>query len=45
MDWTRWLTDETLEDYVNNPIIIKGVSAKYDIYISVRPTKLDKEER
>ena len=45
MDITMFLKDEFLKDYVNQPIIIKGLSQKYDIYISVRPTKLDKEER
>ena len=44
MDITMFLRDEVLEDYVNRPIIIKGVSEKYDIYISVRDKKLDRED-
>ena len=44
MDLTMFLKDEVLEDYVNAPIIVKGLSQKYDIYISVRPVKLDEEQ-
>ena len=40
---SKWVKDDVLADYVNKPIIIKGLSEKYDIYVSVRPTKLDKE--
>ena len=41
LDITQFLKDEFLEDYVNRPIIIKGLSENFDIYISVRPVILD----
>ena len=37
MDITRWITNEVLEDHVDEPIeiIIKDLSKKYDIYINI----------
>ena len=37
MDLSQWITDEFLEDHVDEPIeiIINNVSKKYNIYINI----------
>jgi hypothetical protein len=41
MDLTNWLTDEFLEDHINEPVSIwiKNLSKKYDVQINVQVFK------
>ena len=41
MDWTKFLKNEVLEDYVDKPIVIKGLSKKYTIEIHVIENEKD----
>jgi len=45
MDWTKFLTNEILEDFQDKPIniVIKDLSDKYDIVININTHK--KEEK
>ena len=44
MDWTKWITDEVLEDHVKKPIKIDiaDFSKKFDIKITIAVLKKEK---
>ena len=49
MDWTKWVTDEVLEDHTKQPIImnavIKNLSQKFDLYIDTAIIAKKKEKK